>query len=142
MVLLISKRINPLSASLTKWANTLVWLFDHFVGSDVFRPFWRPVYRFWRQDSGAQKTLFKFSFFNSISTKKYVEVAINDFTIHRIISKWLRIQKCRQREKSMKQIGQSERRRCQRKCFHLFNYVIDHASIRFFFYINSLHCFM
>ena len=26
--------------------------------------------------------------------------------------------------------------------FHSFNYVIDHASIRFFFYVNSLHCFV
>ena len=28
------------------------------------------------------------------------------------------------------------------KCFYLFNYIIDHASIHFFFYINSLHCFV
>ena len=28
------------------------------------------------------------------------------------------------------------------KVFHSFNYVIDHASIIIFFYVNSLHCFM
>ena len=40
----------------------------------------------------------------------------------------------------MRQRGRSERRNCQRKCFHSFNYIIDHASIRVFFYVNSLHC--
>ena len=38
--------------------------------------------------------------------------------------------------------GRSERKNCQWKCFHSFNYVIDHASIRFFFYVNSLHWFL
>ena len=42
----------------------------------------------------------------------------------------------------MRQRGWSERRNCQQKCFYLFNYIIDHASIHFFFYINSLHCFL
>ena len=36
--------------------------------------------------------------------KKYVEVAINVFTMHHlIISKWLRIQKCIQNRKTMRQ---------------------------------------
>ena len=39
------------------------------VNSDVSRLFGRPVYRFGCPNSGAQKTLFKFSFFNYISSK-------------------------------------------------------------------------
>ena len=74
--------------------------------------------------------------------KKYVEVAINDFTMHLVISKWIRIQKCRQKRKTMRQRGRSEKRNCQRKCFYSTNYVIDHARICFFFYVNSLHCFV
>ena len=35
-----------------------------------------------------------------ISTKKDVEVVINDFTIHLIILKWLRKQICRQKRKT------------------------------------------
>ena len=53
------------------------------------------VYRFRPPNSGAQKTLFKF-FFQLCFNKKYVEVAISDFTMHLIILKWLRIEKCRQ----------------------------------------------
>ena len=41
----------------------------------------------------------------------------------------------------MRQRDRSERRNSQRKCFQYFNCVIDHLSICFFFYINSLHCF-
>ena len=35
--------------------------------------------------------------------KKYVEVGINAFTMHLIISKWLRKQKCRQKRKTLRQ---------------------------------------
>ena len=59
-----------------------------------------------------------------------------------IISKWLRIQKCRQKWQAMRQNGQSEKRNCQQNCFHSFYYVIDRASICFFFYINNLHYFL
>ena len=111
--------------------------FWFIISSDVFRPFRRPVYRFEHPNSGAQKTLSKF-FFQLYFNKKYVEVAINYFKVHQITSKWLRIQKCRQKRKTMRQRDRSERRNCQRKCFHSLNYVIDHASIRFFFYIISL----
>ena len=38
-----------------------------------------------------------------ISTKKDVEVVINDFTIHLIILKWLRKQICRQKRKTARQ---------------------------------------
>ena len=86
-------------------------LFNH--AREVFRPFGRPVYRF-----GAQKTLFiKKSFIFSVVFQQ---------------------KKCRQMRKTMRQRGRSERRNYQRKCFPSFNYVIDHASIRFFFYANSL----
>ena len=37
--------------------------------------------------------------------------------------------------------GRAERRNCLRKCFHSFKYVIEHANVRFFFYVDSLHCF-
>ena len=70
-----------------------------------------------------------------------VEVAINDFTMHLIVSKWLIMQKRRQKRKTMRERGLSERRNCLKKCFHSLNYVADHANIRFFFSVNSLHCF-
>ena len=89
--------------------------------------------KLWRPKNTFQLFLFQLYF-----KKKNVEVAINDL----IISRWLKIQKCRQKSKVIRQRGQSERRNCQRKNFHSFNYVIDHASIRFFFYVNSLHCFV
>ena len=52
--------------------------------------------------SGAQKTPFKFPFFSCISLEKYVDIAINDFTKHPIISKWLKRQKCKQKRKTMR----------------------------------------
>ena len=71
----------------------------------------------WYTGLGAQtlvpKKVFQVFFLSYISTKKYVEVAISDFTMQLIISKWLRIQKCRQKRKAMRK----ERRNCQRKCF-------------------------
>ena len=80
------------------------------------------------------KNTFQIFFFQLYFNKKYFEVAINDFTMHLIISKWLRIQKW----KTMRQRGWSKSRNCQQKCFHAFNYVIDHVSIHFFFYVDSL----
>ena len=53
--------------------------------------------------------------------------------------KWLRIQNCWQKRKPMRQRGRSERRKCQRKCFHSFKYLIDRLSVHFVFYVNSLH---
>ena len=61
------------------------------------------------------------SFSSVVFQRKYVEVAINNFTMHLIISKWLRNQKFRQTRKIMRQRGRSKRRNCQRKCFHSFN---------------------
>ena len=46
---------------------------------------------------------------------------------------------------SKKREKQTEKRRrernCLRKRFYSFKYVLDHANVRFFFYVNSLHCF-
>ena len=90
------------------------------------------------------KITFQLFFFQLYFSKKYAEVAINDFPMHLIILKWLRIQKRKQKRKTMRQRGGSKRRNwnSQRRCSYSFNYVIDHASIRFFFYINSLQCFV
>ena len=60
------------------------------------------------------------------------------FKMNLIISKWLRMEKCRQKRKTMRQRDRSERRIYLRKCFHSFKYVMDHPSICFFFYVNSL----
>ena len=54
--------------------------------------------------------------------------------------KWLRMQKCRQKRKTMRKRAQRKKRNCQQNCFHSFNYIKDHASNHFFIYINSLHC--
>ena len=53
--------------------------------------------------------------------KKYVEVVLSDFTMHLIISKWLRRQKWGQKREKMKSK--------ETVCFHSFKYVIDHANI-------------
>ena len=109
--------------------------------SGMSRPFGTPVYQFGHPNSSPQITLFQFCFFSCISTKKYVEVAINDFTMHLIISKWLIRQKRRQKRKSMRQIRcQRERRNCLWKCFYLFKYVIDYENIHFFFLIFVQTC--
>ena len=50
---------------------------------------------------------------------------INDFTMHVIILKWLRIQKYKQNRKTSKR-GQRERRSSHRMHFYSFTYVIDH----------------
>ena len=59
------------------------------LSSDISRPFGRPAYWFGCPNFGALKTLIKFPSFSCISTKKYVQVAINDFTMHLITLKWL-----------------------------------------------------
>ena len=45
---------------------------------------------------------FQVLFFPSDLNKKYDEAAIRDFTMHQIISKWLRTQKCRQKRKTLR----------------------------------------
>ena len=91
---------------------------------DVFKLFGRLVYPFGHPNSVTQKTLFRFSFLSCISTK-YTEVVIIDFMIYLIILKWLRIQKLRLKRKTLRQIGWSEGRNCDWRCFHSFNCVID-----------------
>ena len=110
----------------SQWCFQVVW--------ETVIPVWAP--KFWRP-----KNTFQVSFSKLYFNKKHVEIQISDFTMHLIISKWLRIPKCRQKKKTMRQRGWSERRNCQGKCFHSFSYIIDHKSICFF-YVNSLHCFV
>ena len=38
--------------------------------------------------------------------------------------------------------GRKDTKNCLPKSFHSFKYVIDHANVRFFFYINCLHRFV
>ena len=42
--------------------------------------------------------------------KKFAEVTVNDFIMHLIILKWLRIQKCRRKRIAMRQSSRSERK--------------------------------
>ena len=56
------------------------------------------------------KITFQLFFFQLYFGKKYAEVAINDFPMHLIILKGLRIQKCKQKRKTMRQRGGSKRR--------------------------------
>ena len=52
---------------------------------------------------GTQKTLFKFFFLQLYFNKKYIEVAIDDFTMHLIILKLPERQTSRQKRKTMRQ---------------------------------------
>ena len=83
---------------------------------------------------------FQFLFFQLYFNKKYVELAINDFTMHLIISKWLRRKKYRQKRKRMRQRLRRKRRNCLRKCFYLLKYVIDHENVGFFFLFSLRTC--
>ena len=99
---------------------------------DVSRPFGRPVYPL---------ELFSSFVFQLYSNKKYVEVAIKDFTMHLIISKWIRKQNCKHKINYETKRRESDRKNCRRKCFHLFKYVIDHGKSSLFlldFFTNLL----
>ena len=122
----------------------------YYIVSGIFRPLVRPVYRLGTQTLAPEKH-FKFSFFSCISKKKRKKKPLKQRSMISqsilIISKWVRIQKWRQKRKTMRHRGRSERRNCQQMCFHSFNYVvvfasINYTSIRFSFYVNSLHCFV
>ena len=93
--------------------------------SDVFTV-WKASLSVWVPKLWSPKNIFQF-FFQLYFNKKYVAVAINDFTMHMIISKWLKVQKCKEKRKTMRQRGQRERRNCQQMCFHSFTYVIDQS---------------
>ena len=64
-------------------------------------PIWAP--KLWFPKSPFQF----FSFSSCISTKRYVEVAISDFTIHLIISKWLRIMQTEEKNKEVEAIEET-----------------------------------
>ena len=72
---------------------------DEVLSSDVSRSVGKLVYWFRHPNSGAKKVLSKFYFLSCISTK----LGINDLTMHLVISKWLRRQKCRKKRKKMRQ---------------------------------------
>ena len=55
------------------------------------------------QNSWKFKIYFKKLFYLLNFDKNYVEVVVSDFTMNLIISKWLRIQKFRQKRKTMRQ---------------------------------------
>ena len=111
----------------SQWHTKAVW--------ETGIPVWAP--KLW-----CPKNTFQVFFFKLYFNKRYIEVAINDFTMYLVIWKWLRIQKCRQKWKAMRQRGQSQIINWQWKCFHSFNYVLDQASVCFFFYVSSLNCFV
>ena len=56
------------------------------------------LHKLWHPKNPFQDLFFQLHF-----NKKYVEVAINDFTMHLVVSKWLRRQKCRQKDVKMKE---------------------------------------
>ena len=58
----------------------------------------------------APKKFFLSFLFQLYFNKKFAEVAVNDFIMHLIFLKWLRIQKCRQKRIAMRQSGRSERK--------------------------------
>ena len=110
-------------------------------------PVWAP--KMWRP-----KNTFQVFFFQLYFIKKYIDVAINDFTKH-LIRNGLEDKIADRREKQRRGKKRwSERRNCLRNCFHSFKYIIDHANVRFFFLnslwacshslndISSLHCFV
>ena len=70
---------------------------------------------------GAHTSTFQVFFFSCTSIK-ICQTVINDFTMHLIISKLLRRQKCRQKRKNNEiKRRQREKRNCLQKCFHLFH---------------------
>ena len=64
-------------------------------------PFWRPIYRLGSPNSSTPKTLFKFFF--SCTLTRICPITIKYFTMHLIISKLIRRQKCRQKRKTIRQ---------------------------------------
>ena len=78
--------------------------------------------------------LFVCLFFPAVFQQKYAEVAISDFTMDLIISKRLRRQKskCKQKRKTMKQKQVKAREETVYKSFCVFKYERNHT-------VNSLH---
>ena len=67
---------------------------------------------------------FQVFFFQLCFNKKYVIVAINDVTMYIIISEWLRIQKCIQKRKAMRQSEAKEETVSKSVFIHLTVYQI------------------
>ena len=64
---------------------------------------WETSILVWEIKLWCPNNTFQMFFFFSVLFEKYVKVAINDFAMHQIISKWLRRQRCRQKRKTMRQ---------------------------------------
>ena len=56
-------------------------------------------------DRYTKKRFSSFLFLQSYFNKKYVEVALNDFTMRLINSKWSGLRKCRRKRKTIRQRG-------------------------------------
>ena len=103
---------------LHEWSNQVVNQGDIQAVGRPRKLVWAP--KLWHPKNTFQVLLFQLYF-----NKKYVEVPITHFTMHLIISKWLRRKKC-----------QSKRRTCLWKCFHLFKYTKDYKNVCFFFLVS------
>ena len=100
--IILHKKIVVDQKTLTQRLKRYITNFKHR-RSDVFRPIGRPIYRFGCPNTGAQKTLFKFSFFLIAFQQNIHWSSHNDFTVHLIIiSKWLKQQNV-DRKKTMRQ---------------------------------------
>ena len=73
-------------------------------------PVW--VSKLWHPKSTFQVLLFQLYF-----NKKYVEVAINDFTMYLIISRWFRRQKCRWNRKTIDKKRLQQKKKLSIKVF-------------------------
>ena len=97
---------------------------------DVSRPFGRPVYRFEPPNLVAQKA----------PNQKQVEGAINDFTKIELFPNGFEQNNADRRVNNNTKRRRNETTIFLRKCFHLFEYAIDHKSVRFFFSIFLRTC--
>ena len=71
---------------------------------------WETSISIWVPNLRNPTNTFQIFFFQYHFNRKYIEVAINDFTKHLIILKWLKIQKYRKKNKTMRQRDRSKRR--------------------------------
>ena len=64
-------------------------------------------------DNYVHKQHFSSFIFSFVFQQKYVEVEINDFTMHQIFLKWLRKKNTDRGEKQLDKRGRGEKRNCQ-----------------------------
>ena len=69
----------------------------------IIQAVWETGILVWESKLWHPNNTFQVLFFQLYLNKNYVKIAINDFTVDIIISKWLRKQKCRQKRKTMRQ---------------------------------------